>query len=202
MIDAKRQSPLIDCIINDEESEIIKLGERPFLGHLNLRADHADTDTLSLVEEMFGLSLPLEPNKMIRSGAGIAIWLGPDEWLLIHQDESGRDTVEPLRKLFDTRHAAVTDISSAQTLVYLYGSHSREVLARGCPLDLHPRSFKRGDCAQTHFEHIPVTLWLDTSTPDPELKPWINVVVRRSFADYLWRRLEDSANSVLQELGR
>jgi len=201
MAEDRRQSPLVECTISDQESEIVKLGERPFLGHLNFRANSSDTDALKVVEEMFGLNLPLQPNQMVRSGAGIAIWLRRDEWLLIHQDETGGETVEPLRAQFENRHATVVDVSSAQTLIYLYGTHSREVLARGCPLDLHPRSFKPGDSAQTHFEHIPITLWLDTSTPDPESKPWINVVVRRSFADFLWRRFEDSAKSLHQQLG-
>lgn len=191
-----RQTPLIECELKDDESGIVRVGERPFLGHLNFRADAEDKVSIEIVEEMFGFSLPLNPNQAVRSGAGIAVWLAPDEWLIIHQDESGSVSVDPLQMLLEGRHAAVTDVSSGQTLLYLYGSHSREVLARGCPLDLHPRQFKPGDSAQTHFEHVPITLWLDTSTPDPELKPWINLVVRRSFADYIWRRLEDTAAAI------
>lgn len=196
MVEQLRQSPLIECEQTDDGNDIVRIGERPFLGHLNFRAEASDRASIQTIEEMFGLTLPLTPNQAVRSGAGIAVWLGPTEWLIIHQDEDGAATVEPLQQHFAHAHAAVTDISSGQTLIYIYGSHSRELLARGCPLDLHQDSFKPGDCAQTHFEHVPITLWLDTSTPDPDKKPWINVVVRRSFADYLWRRFDDSARTI------
>ncbi len=196
MVDQPRQSPLNECDVRDDGDEIVRIGERPFLGHLSFRADPTDVAAIQVVEEMFGLSLPMQPNQAVRSGAGIALWLGPTEWLIIHQDEDGAATALPLQEYLANRHAAATDISSGQTLIYIYGSHSRELLARGCPLDLHTAGFRPGDCAQTHFEHIPITLWLDTSTPEPDKRPWINIVVRRSFADYLWRRLDDSAGAI------
>ena len=48
--------------------------------------------------------------------------------------------------------AAAVDVGSGYTVLEISGAQAREALARGCPLDLHPRVFKTGQCAQSHFQ--------------------------------------------------
>jgi len=196
-----RQSPLVQCDIpapatprgrgNKSEKDIVVLAERPFLGHVNLRGDVAAS-----VANVFGVTLPVQANTVNTEGTGIALWTGPDEWLLIHASADDRDRVAALERSAAGKHVSIVDVSSAQTVIYVSGAGARDVLARGCPLDLHSRALPPGRCAQTHFGHIPVTIWLDNSKPDPDADPWFNLVVRRSFADYLWRLLDDAASSV------
>ncbi len=62
----------------------------------------------------------------------------------------------------------------------------RDVLARGCPLDLHPRAFKPGQCAQSHYFKSSIVL---IPTGDDAFE----IVVRRSFADYFVRIMLDAA---------
>ena len=66
------------------------------------------------------------------------------------------------------------------------GAYARDVLAKGCPLDLHPREFKPGDCAQSHYAKASVLLYQADDAPTYHL------TVARSFAEYLWLRLEDA----------
>jgi len=196
-----RQSPLVQCEIAEPQAprgrnskavkDVVVLAERPFLGHVNLRGDVAAS-----VADVFGVTLPVQANTVNTDGTGIALWTGPDEWLLIHASAEDRERVADLERAAAGRHVSIVDVSSAQTVIYISGEGARDVLARGCPLDLHPRELPPGRCAQTHFGHIPITIWLDNSKPDPEGDPWFNVVVRRSFADYLWRLLDDAASSV------
>ncbi len=63
----------------------------------------------------------------------------------------------------------------------------RELLAKGCPLDLHPRVFDVGQCAQSHLAKAPILI------RQLDREPAFEIVVRRSFADYLWVWLEDAA---------
>lgn len=191
---ANRNSPLVACEIDRPSDDCVTIAERPFLGHLNLRGEaQAISDS---VKEVFGVELPTQPNTVSVEGTGIALWTGPDEWLLIHRSDEDTNRVDDLARHASEKHVSIVDVSSAQTVIYISGPKARDVLARGCPLDLHSRVFGPGRCAQTHFGHIPVTIWLDNSKPDPQSDPWFNVVVRRSFADYLWRLLDDAAKGV------
>jgi len=186
-----RRSPLVECDLASGADDVVSLSEQSFLGHLNLRGDVVDD-----VEEVFGLTLPMSANKVVQQGTAMGLWLGPDEWLLIHSSEEDRSRVADLQERVAAKHASVVDTSSGQTVVKVSGPGARDVLARGCPLDLHPREFRRGDCAQTHFDHIGITIWLDNTASDAAAAPWFNLVVRRSFADYLWRLLDEAAVSV------
>ena len=67
------------------------------------------------------------------------------------------------------------------------GPNARDVLAKGCPLDLHPSVFRPGDCAQTLLAKANVTLRCVDDAPSYEL------TVRRSFADYAAPWLQDAA---------
>ena len=60
-----------------------QLVERPFLTHLNLRLDPGNAEALAAVHLVLGVQLPLTPNTTTVTGALAAIWLGPDEWLLL-----------------------------------------------------------------------------------------------------------------------
>lgn len=82
---------------------------------------------------------------------------------------------------------AATVVSGGQTVVRLAGSKVCDVLAKGCTLDFHPRVFKPGDCAQSTLGKAPITIrQIDEA-------PAYDIVVRRSFADYLWLWLQDGA---------
>ena len=67
------------------------------------------------------------------------------------------------------------------------GPSARDVLAKGCPLDLHPAVFGPGDCAQTLLAKANVTLRCVDDSPRFEL------IVRRSFAEYAALWLHDAA---------
>ncbi|MFT5392445.1 MAG: sarcosine oxidase subunit gamma [Gammaproteobacteria bacterium] len=165
----------------------IVAAERAFLGHLNVRGDSSDAVFLDLVERVVGLALPLEPNTFTERGMLVACWLGPDEWLVITPGEREQEIAMSLRDALEDTVAAVTELSGGQTIIALLGSAVRDVLARGCTIDIHPRAMRPGHCVQTLFGKVPVLLRCVNETPVFE------VVVRRSFADYAWSYLVDAA---------
>ena len=112
---------------------------------------------------------PMAPNTVV----GDAIWLGPDEWLVL----GGRE------EEYADRPAAV-DVSANRVCLELSGDSAADVLARGCALDLHASVFPPGRCAQTLVARAQVILW---RTDDA-----FRLLVRPSFADYLRAWLRDA----------
>ena len=187
-----RQSPLSRffrtagaCSRADDASVVIS--ERPFLGHLNLRGDPEDMGFTSAAEAVLGLALPMEPNAVAVNGALLALWLGPDEWLVVTPPIAQIRLSESLEAALRGKHAAVTDLTGGQTVITLSGPRVCDVLAKGCPLDLHPSVFKPGHCAQTLVAKANVTIRCVDDSPSFEL------VVRRSFAEYTALWLHDAA---------
>jgi sarcosine oxidase, subunit gamma len=112
--------------------------------------------------------------------------LGPDEWLLQSTSSRSPGAECRLRPAIGSELAAVVDVSSGYAVLELTGPRVREVLRKGCPLDVHPRVFRVGQCAQTHFFKAGIIL----RPIDPDV---YELVVRRSFADYTVQMLLDAA---------
>jgi sarcosine oxidase subunit gamma len=70
------------------------------------------------------------------------------------------------------------------------GPRARDLLAHGCALDLHPRSFGPGRCAQTMLARAQVLLVAHDGDE-------FTVFVRSSFAGYLATWLLDAAAEYL-----
>ena len=114
------------------------------------RGDPDDARFRSDAERALGVGLPLEPNTVVGGDDLSVLWLGPDEWLVVTPPDRPAAPLEALREELREFHAAVTDVSAGQTTIRLRGDHARELLAKGCSLDLHPRAFGPGRCAQTN----------------------------------------------------
>ena len=188
---ARRQSPLTSFFAtaagDPADDAGVVISERPFLGHLDLRGDPGDSGFMSASEAVLGLALPTEPNTTAEAGALLALWLGPDEWLVVTPPDAQTSLAASLEAALDDMHTSVTDVTGGQTVITLGGPKAREALAKGCPLDLHPLIFQPGDCAQTLLGKANVTLRCVDDTPSYEL------IVRRSFADYAALWLHDAA---------
>jgi sarcosine oxidase subunit gamma len=136
-----------------------------------------------------GVSLPLSPNRVAATGALRVLWLGPDEWLVV-VDGDAPDLVPRLERAVVGRRAAVADLSSSRVIIEIGGGAARDLLAAGCGLDLHPRVFGPGQCAQTLLARVPVILdQLDDA-------PHFRVLVRRSYARWLVDWMTDAAAGV------
>lgn len=160
------------------------LGERPHRCQLNLRGNPADPDFLDAVRRATGLGLPEQPNSVARAGDLRALWLGPNEWLLVGPGGREAELAAALAEALAGRHASVTDVSEARTAILVAGPKARILLAKGCPLDFHPRAFPPGQCAQSGIAGANVLVELVDD------RPTFEVSVLDSFADHLWRWLE------------
>lgn len=163
------------------------LGERPHRCQINLRGNPGDGRFVEAVRSATGLVVPDQPNRVARAGDLKALWLGPDEWLILGPGGREADLVSGLSRGLQGQHAGATDVSEARTWILAAGGKARAVLARGIPLDLHPREFRPGQCAQTGLAGANIIL---EQTDD---RPSYEIGVTNSFADHLWRWLERAA---------
>jgi sarcosine oxidase subunit gamma len=131
------------------------------------------------------LGLPLEPNTATAEGGRRTLWLGPDEWLIVGTPEERPGLEVQLRETLGDEPGAVVDVSAQRTVIELSGPDSRDVLMQGCSIDLHPRVFHEGRCAQTLLARAQVVL-LAVGSP----AYWI--FVRASFTDYAEAWLRDA----------
>ncbi len=98
-----------------------------------------------------------------------------------------------MRHALGEDHGAVVDVSAQRTALRLSGPCAREVLQHGCPIDLHPRAFGPGRCAQTLLARAQVVLYQTDEAPT------YLILVRASFAEYLAEWLMDAMTEYRNE---
>ena len=150
---------------------------------VNLRGE-ATSELRSIVAELAGCGLPLRPLDSAAKGTMAALWLGPDEWLITGPTDSVALTAK-LQRAFRGKFVTATDLSHAMAVIRLAGPNAGDVLSKGCGLDLHPRVFKPGNVAGTLLARADVVLHQVEASA-------YHLYIRRSYADYLWRWLEDA----------
>lgn len=169
----------------NEAPTTIRLAEIPFPTQLTLRVAPEDAGAAAVADAL-GAALP-GPNAVVRAGELAALWLGPDEWLLVAPDGGQAALRARLAPALEGTHATVVDVSAQRAVIELAGTAARDVLAKGCRLDLHPRAFGPGRCAQTALARTGVILWQRSDDP----AYWL--LIRASFAEYLAEWLLDAS---------
>ena len=163
----------------------VAISVRSGRGFLNLRLNPRRGQAIEAAERILGQPMPPAANTFT-SGEHEVYWLGPDEWLVATGAERVSTLGKELAKALGGFHAAVNDVSGGHVELLVRGAGARTVLAKGCTLDLHPREFAPGQCAQTGLGRTAVLL----ASGDPST---FTIVVRRSYSGYLRRWLANAA---------
>jgi sarcosine oxidase subunit gamma len=122
-----------------------------------------------------------------KSGPMRVLCVGPGEWLLISHENEASGARPYMETDPPTPGIALADLTSGLVGLEVQGSGVREVLSKGCGLDLDPRSFPPGRCARTRFAQIPVVV---ECLDDP---PRYQLYIARSYLHYLQSWLADAA---------
>lgn len=147
---------------------------------ISLRAHEDDVSALSA---SLWVMLPTAPKTSASSGSRTALWLGPDEWLVIDEGQEGG--LMQAAAASGAVHSA-TDVSHRNTAILIDGPGAAAALNGGCPLDLSLKAFPVAACARTLFGKIEVVL-LRTGNENFRLECW------RSFSDYAFGLLREAA---------
>src|SRR5262249_41324870 len=126
----------------------VAVAEIPYLTKVNVRLQPGGT-AAAAVARALGAARPVEPNTVGSAGARRVLWLGRDEWL-VGAPPAERPGLElKLRAALGSLPGAIVDVSGERTVLELSGPHARDVLMKGCSIDLHRSAFAVGRCAQT-----------------------------------------------------
>jgi sarcosine oxidase subunit gamma len=160
--------------------------ERRDLNIVHIAGDSADQAFAHAVKTETGCLLPETANTAAASGDCAVLWLAPDRWLVVSARHGEGLLAERFRLSLATGSAAITDVSNGRTVIRMTGAHIRDLLAKGCPVDLHANVFGPGSCAGTSLLAITVLIHaIDDAT--------IDVYVARGLAQSLWEWLSESA---------
>lgn len=134
----------------------------------------------------FGAAMPRQACRAAAAGQGrAALWLGPDEWLLLAPQADGAALAAGLERAMEGHPHSLVDVSHRQAGIEVSGSAAAAALNAGCPLDLDAEAFPTGMCTRTLLAKAEIVLWR-TAPATFRIEVW------RSFAAYVWGVLDEA----------
>ncbi len=133
-----------------------------------------------------GQEFPLQVGA-IASGPMRALCVGPGEWLIVSRVHTPSNLREYLEPHLHEHGLALVDLTDGLAWLEVRGVAARDLLSKGCGLDLHPRTFPPGQCARTRFAQIPLVM---ACVEEPSR---FELAVARSYLHYLQCWLNDAA---------
>ncbi|MFT5399281.1 MAG: heterotetrameric sarcosine oxidase gamma subunit [Planctomycetota bacterium] len=175
-----RVSPLLphgDTIVN---YKTVRLQERISLTSIQILSFKGQyKKAAKAITKSLGIDCPTTPGQCASDAHTQIIWVSPISWMIVASDaDAGRSTDQLLENLQQAvgKLAAVVDQSHGRCGLRLSGENARKVMAKNTAIDLHPRSFGSGQCAQTSVAHM------NASLVQVDDKPTYDLFVARSLA--------------------
>ena len=148
---------------------------------------------ITTIGKNLNMILPIEANTSTSGESLTALWLSPDEWMLVSNETISEKTntyeVEDnlINNISKTKLGAITDVSDQFVMINIKGSKVFDLLATGSPFNFNEFKNKKGSVVQTILSHIDVVIHLTEINN-------VNLLVRRSFSEHLYSWLNDSAS--------
>jgi sarcosine oxidase subunit gamma len=144
--------------------------------------------------EAFGVLLPESPCRAISLDNRAALWLGPDEHLLLGPAGDAQILAAGMAAALAGIPHSLVDVSQRQIALQVSGPEASAILNVGCSLDLNPAEFPPGMCTRTLFGKADIVLWC-TGATEYRLEVW------RSFSDYVLGCLQEAAQDFITPTG-
>ena len=150
-------------------------------------------DFITAIGKNLNMILPAEANTSTSGETLTALWLSPDEWMLIANETISEETntyeIEDnlINNISKANLGAITDVSDQFVLINIKGSKVFDLFATGSPFNFNEFKNKKGSVVQTILSHIDVIIHLTEINE-------VNLLVRRSFSQHLYSWLTDSAS--------
>ena len=135
--------------------------------------------------QAFGVALPEIACRANSTGPRSALWLGPDECLLLAPEGAAERVAAEIEIALSGIAHSLVDVSDRQVAIALTGPAARDILCQGCPLDLDPAEFTAGMCTRTIFVKAEVVLWRRSAEE-------YHLEVGRSFSGYVLGWMQES----------
>jgi sarcosine oxidase subunit gamma len=143
----------------------------------------------ALAGQAFGVELPATACRAASNGGRSALWLGPDEHLLLAPDGEAGSIEAAIASALGTQAHSLVDVSHRQVGLRVQGPYAAWLLESQCPLPLNPQDFPVGMCTRTLFGKAEIVLWRP-ATEVFRLEVW------RSFSLYVAQMLHEVAREL------
>lgn len=159
-----------------------RVAEAGLQGMITIRCDLA-SKALAKGLKGLGLSVPAQ-RRIVTADAAAALWMSPDELLVLVPYADAVATVAALEKALAKDHALVADVSDARALFRISGAKADQALMKLCPVDFP--SLAMGEVRRTRAAQVAAALWRSGENE-------ISLICFRSVAGYVMGILEHSA---------
>jgi sarcosine oxidase, subunit gamma len=170
----------------DPDNLSISMREISERGMIDLRGLATDKKFMAAAKSVLGFDLPKSPRSSASWGDMKALWLSPDQWLILCTRSKTTALHTELNAALGNIHSLAVDVSDMRAIIRLEGEGVREVLMKGSTLDLISDDYKAGTVRRMRFAEIATLLHVVEDNA-------IDVYVFRSYAEYAWAFLVKAA---------
>ena len=129
------------------------------------------------------LELPIDNPKVTANKETRILWSAPRTWLIISRK---KNIIRNIKDKCDHENFAVTDISHSRAVIQIKGLQAKEVLKKGCPININ--EIQVNNCAGTVFNGITIVVDFVNNNPDT-----FNLLALRSFGETFYHHITDAA---------
>lgn len=165
-----------------------EVGDR---GMIDLRGLAGDQAFLDAVRSVLAIDLPTSPRTSVSSGDITVLWLSVDQWLILCPRSKVAGLLARFAPALNGIHSLAVDVSDMRSVIRLEGQGAREVLLKGCSLDLMSGDYPPGTVRRLLFAEIAALIHVI----EPKV---IELYVFRSYAEYAWDFLLIAAQAPAQ----
>ena len=165
-----------------DENELLQISEEKGLSIVQVvqyKKSQIQLNNIKIDE----LEFPNENLKVTTNNKTRILWNAPKTWLIISNKEN---IIEIIKGKCSEENFAITDISHSRAVIQIKGAQAREVLKKGCPLNIN--EFKVNNCAGSVFHGITIVVDCVKDNPDT-----FNLLTLRSFGESFYYHITDAA---------
>ena len=165
-----------------DENELLQISEEKGLSIVQVvqyKKSQIQLNNIKIDE----LEFPNENLKVTTNNKTRILWNAPKTWLIISNKEN---IIDIIKGKCSEENFAITDISHSRAVIQIKGAQAREVLKKGCPLNIS--EFEINNCAGSVFHGI--TIVVDCINVNPDT---FNLLTLRSFGESFYHHITDAA---------
>jgi sarcosine oxidase, subunit gamma len=155
-------------------------------GMIDVRGLATDKKFMKAAKDVLGLDLPKAPRTTNTWGDMKALWLSPDQWLILCPGDKAQKILAELNTSLKGIHSLAVDVSDMRAIIRLEGEHARTTVMKGTSIDLTHNNYPPGTIRRMKFAEVGALLHIIEDDV-------IEVYVFRSYADYTWEFLLKAA---------
>ncbi len=171
--------------LNESKESFLRIVDPGIVNIFNLRGSQRSSIFRQTIKSIFKIELSNNVGVAIPFSLGVLLQIAPDEWIISSETEEIHSLISTLEKKLTKIHSSIVDVTDQYQVLFISGTKVRNVISKGCSIDLHPNEFFTNQCAQTLLSSVDIILHCSD-------KNSFTILCRSSFANFLIDWLKDA----------